>query len=263
MHPVGDTEPHKPRRPADITGSRISAGKYGATTGRSAMPVPPGKARIVACSRSASTAAAARASSPRPSCCRSPRSTRAATRRRSRASAPSAPARRSSRSAGSTTAPIRVREPVAEPDALIVQDPTLLHQVDVFGGLSRPDGYVLVNTSRTRRRARARRALRSGFAAGRIADRAGDRARARAPRPAAANAALLGGFAALTGVVSLGSRRRARSASGSRRRSPTATSRPPTAAHAFVAELDRSCQCVARSRARGRSPRPWRSAARR
>ena len=30
---------------------------------------------------------------------------------------------------------IRTREPVAEPDALIVQDPTLLHQVDVFGGL--------------------------------------------------------------------------------------------------------------------------------
>ena len=31
--------------------------------------------------------------------------------------------------------PIRVREPIAEPDALIVQDPTLLHQVDVFSGL--------------------------------------------------------------------------------------------------------------------------------
>ena len=27
-----------------------------------------------------------------------------------------------------------------EPDALIIQDPTLLHQVDVFGGLER-DGY--------------------------------------------------------------------------------------------------------------------------
>src|SRR5262245_56386427 len=31
--------------------------------------------------------------------------------------------------------PIRVREPIARPDAVIVQDPTLLHQVDVFGGL--------------------------------------------------------------------------------------------------------------------------------
>ena len=44
-------------------------------------------------------------------------------------------------------APIRVREPIAEPDALIVQDPTLLHQVDLFGGLG-ADGYVLINTPR-------------------------------------------------------------------------------------------------------------------
>lgn len=42
---------------------------------------------------------------------------------------------------------IRLREPVLEPDALIIQDPTLLHQVDVFAGL-RPDGYVLINTGR-------------------------------------------------------------------------------------------------------------------
>ncbi len=35
--------------------------------------------------------------------------------------------------------PIRVREPVVRPDALIVQDPTLLHQADVFEGL-RPGG---------------------------------------------------------------------------------------------------------------------------
>src|SRR5439155_11620335 len=43
--------------------------------------------------------------------------------------------------------PIRTREPVAEPDALIVQDPTLLHQVDVFSGLGE-DAYVLINSSR-------------------------------------------------------------------------------------------------------------------
>ena len=62
---------------------------------------------------------------------------RAATRRRSRASARSAPARRWWRSAASTTSEIRVREPISAPDVLIVQDPTLLHQVDVFEGLSR------------------------------------------------------------------------------------------------------------------------------
>ncbi len=31
---------------------------------------------------------------------------------------------------------IRLREPINEPDAIIIQDPTLLHQVDVFEGLA-------------------------------------------------------------------------------------------------------------------------------
>src|SRR5512133_2299795 len=43
---------------------------------------------------------------------------------------------------------IRLREPIMEPDALIIQDPTLLHQVDVFSGLKK-DGYILINTTRT------------------------------------------------------------------------------------------------------------------
>jgi pyruvate ferredoxin oxidoreductase gamma subunit len=43
--------------------------------------------------------------------------------------------------------PIRTHEPVSEPDALLIQDPTLLHQEDLFAGL-RPDGYVLVNSAR-------------------------------------------------------------------------------------------------------------------
>jgi pyruvate ferredoxin oxidoreductase gamma subunit len=34
------------------------------------------------------------------------------------------------------------------PDALIIQDETLLEQVDVLSGL-RPDGYVLINSTRT------------------------------------------------------------------------------------------------------------------
>jgi pyruvate ferredoxin oxidoreductase gamma subunit len=32
--------------------------------------------------------------------------------------------------------PIRTHEPVAEPDALLIQDPTLLHQADLFAGLT-------------------------------------------------------------------------------------------------------------------------------
>jgi pyruvate ferredoxin oxidoreductase gamma subunit len=43
---------------------------------------------------------------------------------------------------------IRLREPILAPDAVIIQDPTLLHQVDVFGGLAK-SGYILINTART------------------------------------------------------------------------------------------------------------------
>lgn len=43
---------------------------------------------------------------------------------------------------------IRLREPIMEPDALIIQDPTLLYQVDVFAGLKK-GGYILINTSRS------------------------------------------------------------------------------------------------------------------
>ena len=43
---------------------------------------------------------------------------------------------------------IRLREPVLEPDALIIQDPTLLHQVDLFKGLNR-SGYMLINSTRS------------------------------------------------------------------------------------------------------------------
>lgn len=43
---------------------------------------------------------------------------------------------------------IRLREPILEPDALIVQDPTLLLQVNVLSGLKKT-GYILINTTRT------------------------------------------------------------------------------------------------------------------
>ncbi len=43
---------------------------------------------------------------------------------------------------------IRLREPVVTPDALIVQDTTLLHQVDLFKGLDTRYGYLIVNTKR-------------------------------------------------------------------------------------------------------------------
>jgi pyruvate ferredoxin oxidoreductase gamma subunit len=43
-------------------------------------------------------------------------------------------------------APIRTREPVVHPDALVIQDPTLLHVPGVFAGFT--DGTVLVNSAR-------------------------------------------------------------------------------------------------------------------
>lgn len=98
---------------------------------------------------------------------------------------------------------IRVREPVMEPDALIIQDPTLLHQVDLFGGL-RPDGFILINS------AKSFDDLGIGEFVGDFRHErlltvpAGDLARAHTGRPVP-NAALLGGFAALSALISLDS----------------------------------------------------------
>jgi len=99
--------------------------------------------------------------------------------------------------------PIRSRESIAEPDALIVQDPTLLHQVDLFSGLG-PDACVLINSSHDiaelgladlRERLRPERLLALPATA---------LAREHVGRPLP-NAVLLGGFAAFAGIVSIGS----------------------------------------------------------
>ena len=96
---------------------------------------------------------------------------------------------------------IRVREPIAEPDAVIVQDPTLLHQVDLFGGLQ-DDGYVLLNTARTFEELGLGE-YTERFESGRcVTVPATDIARECLGRPLP-NAALLGAFAALTREVSL------------------------------------------------------------
>ena len=98
---------------------------------------------------------------------------------------------------------IRLREPVLEPDALIIQDPTLLHQVDVFGGLAR-DGYVLINTSRTFEALGVGEFARSLRAERLCTVPATEVALQHVGRPLP-NAALLGGFAALSGRISLDS----------------------------------------------------------
>jgi pyruvate ferredoxin oxidoreductase gamma subunit len=96
---------------------------------------------------------------------------------------------------------IRVREPIAEPDALIIQDPTLLHQVKVFSGL-REGGYVLINTSRSLDELGLDE-FAAGFAQGRLLTvAASEIAKRQLGRPMP-NTALLGGFAAMTGAVTL------------------------------------------------------------
>ncbi len=93
---------------------------------------------------------------------------------------------------------IRLREPVMQPDALIIQDPTLLHQVDVFAGLAH-GGTILINSSRSFEelglQELVQRYRTRTLPASEIALRHVGR-----PLP---NAALLGGFAAVSSQVSL------------------------------------------------------------
>ncbi len=99
------------------------------------------------------------------------------------------------------TKPIRIREPIVEPDALIVQDPTLLHQVDLFSGVG-PTTYVLFNTVRPLEEL-GLDDLASTLEPGRLVTvPATDIAREHVGRPLP-NAALLGAFASVTGELSL------------------------------------------------------------
>jgi len=99
--------------------------------------------------------------------------------------------------------PIRLREPIDEPDAIIVQDPTLLHQAALFEGVG-PEAFVLLNTSRSleelgideyTRRFRAERV---------VTVPATEIAREHLGKPLP-NAALLGAFVAVTGLLSIDS----------------------------------------------------------
>jgi pyruvate ferredoxin oxidoreductase gamma subunit len=97
--------------------------------------------------------------------------------------------------------PIRTREPVMKPDALVIQDVTLIHQVDLFAGLS-TEGYVLVNTSQ-RFEELGFGEFFSQFHCDRLLTcPATELALQQLGRPLP-NAALLGGFAALTSQITL------------------------------------------------------------
>ncbi|MGI9384780.1 MAG: 2-oxoacid:acceptor oxidoreductase family protein [Methyloligellaceae bacterium] len=94
---------------------------------------------------------------------------------------------------------IRLREPIDAPDALIIQDPTLLHSVDVFKGLN-PEGYILINSRRTFEELGIAEFV-ARFPAHHVCEvGATELARKHVGR-AVPNAALLGGFAAVSGQI--------------------------------------------------------------
>ncbi|MHA1563816.1 MAG: 2-oxoacid:acceptor oxidoreductase family protein [Alphaproteobacteria bacterium] len=98
---------------------------------------------------------------------------------------------------------IRLREPISAPDALIIQDPTLLHSVDVFKGLN-PKGYILINSRRTFEELGIAEYV-AKFPAHHVCDvGATELALKHVGRPLP-NAALLGGFAAITGQINFDS----------------------------------------------------------
>jgi pyruvate ferredoxin oxidoreductase gamma subunit len=98
--------------------------------------------------------------------------------------------------------PIRTREPILAPDAIIVQDATLLWSGEPLLGV--PEGaFVLVNSSKSAAELAAEHpALAERPPARVVTVGATEIALRRLGRPVP-NAVLLGGFAALTGIVPL------------------------------------------------------------
>jgi len=96
---------------------------------------------------------------------------------------------------------IRLREPVLEPDALIIQDATLLHQVDLFTGLH-PDGYILLNSTRSFEELGLSE-FTGAFQRSRLCTVHATEIAIKHVGRAVPNVPLLGGFAAITGQVRL------------------------------------------------------------
>ncbi len=96
---------------------------------------------------------------------------------------------------------IRLREPIMRPDALVIQDPTLLHQVDVFSGLKK-DGYILINTTRSFEELGLGDFVKD-FSPGHSITVAATELALKHVGRAVPNVPLLGAFAALSGLITL------------------------------------------------------------
>ena len=102
---------------------------------------------------------------------------------------------------------VRLREPVLDPDVLIVQDPTLLHQVDLFTGVANR-ALVIVNSGRTVEEL-GLASLAHGLRRLRLVTLPATEIARKHVGRAVPNVPLLGGFAALSGVIGLPSLTRA------------------------------------------------------
>jgi pyruvate ferredoxin oxidoreductase gamma subunit len=98
---------------------------------------------------------------------------------------------------------IRLREPVLEPDALIIEDPTLLHEVDLFSGLH-AGGYMLLNST-TGLEALGLANFARSFDLSRLRTVPATEIALKHVGRAVPNVPLLGAFAALTGRIRLDS----------------------------------------------------------
>jgi pyruvate ferredoxin oxidoreductase gamma subunit len=94
---------------------------------------------------------------------------------------------------------IRLREPIGEPDALIIQDTTLLHSIDVFQGL-KTDGFILINSLRSFEELGIAEFV-AKFPAHHVCDVGATELALKHVKRPVPNAALLGGFAAISGQL--------------------------------------------------------------
>ncbi|MBV9268715.1 MAG: 2-oxoacid:acceptor oxidoreductase family protein [Acidobacteriaceae bacterium] len=99
--------------------------------------------------------------------------------------------------------PIRVREPIATPDAVILQDPTLLQSANPFHGL-KPSGWLLINSDLTTEELGISN-LFSTECIPRLSIIPASSVAVRYLGKPLPNACLLGAFAALTGLLNIDS----------------------------------------------------------
>jgi pyruvate ferredoxin oxidoreductase gamma subunit len=96
---------------------------------------------------------------------------------------------------------IRLREPVLEPNALIVQDPTLFQAIDVFNGLP-DDGYLLINTGRDIAELGIEKAV-ARLPEGHVCTVPATEIAMKYVKRPLPNAVLLGALSAITGVIKI------------------------------------------------------------